>query len=77
MHYDLYLSLGVYKRELLVNDSCALIPGTGIKLIRSENNLWLVLLLQICTSDEFPFTSISSLGYVYEKTISSTHLRSP
>jgi len=39
MHYDFYLSLDVYKRELLVNDSCALIPGMGIKLIRSESNL--------------------------------------
>jgi hypothetical protein len=36
---DFYLSLDVYKRELLVNDSCALIPGMGIKLIRSESNL--------------------------------------
>lgn len=39
MHCYFYLSLGVYKRELLVNDSCALIPDMSIELIRGENNL--------------------------------------
>ena len=39
MSFKFYLFWGVYKRELSVNDSCALIPDMCIKLIRSENNL--------------------------------------
>lgn len=59
MHYNFYLSLGVYKRELLINDSCALIPGTCIKLIRSETNIDSYIIANT-TTDEFPYLHVKS-----------------